>query len=73
VWLEKLLNWIAVTDQPFESVESPEFRDLLQYTHFSKNPLPMPSRKVIQRKLMKKGEQTIEDLKDLISVSLLAS
>jgi hypothetical protein len=33
-WLDKLLNYLAATDQPFEEVECPEFRELLQYRYF---------------------------------------
>ncbi|KAJ6559622.1 hypothetical protein B0H19DRAFT_905208, partial [Mycena capillaripes] len=28
-----LTEWIVATDQPFDTVEQPEFRRLLQYTH----------------------------------------
>lgn len=33
VFEDLLTKWVAVSDQLFDTVENPEFRDLLQYTH----------------------------------------
>ena len=35
-------EWIVACDQPFEEVERPEFRRLLEYTHMGSKPLDIP-------------------------------
>jgi hypothetical protein len=40
----------------------------MEYTYFQKGPLPFPSWSTVQRKMMKKGEDTVEELKALIKV-----
>jgi hypothetical protein len=68
---ELLLDYLATTDQPFDQVESPAFRNLLQYLYHRKTPLLIPSRKVVKRKLMKRGEDRIEELKAMIAVRFI--
>ena len=62
-----LLEWMVACDQPFEEVERPEFRQLLEYTHLNSS-LHIPSRTTVQRRIMKMGEDTIEGTKELIRV-----
>ena len=55
-------------DQPFEEVDQPEFRRLLQYTHLRLS-LEIPHRQSMKRLVMKMGEDTIEDVKQMIVVT----
>ena len=54
-------------DQPFEEVEQPEFRRLLEYTHFQPS-LHIPSQFTMNRRIMKMGEDTLMGVKQLIVV-----
>ena len=35
-------EWVVTCDQPFEKVERPEFRRLLEYTYMGSKPLNIP-------------------------------
>ena len=61
---------MAATDQPFDTTESAEFQDLLQYVHSRQTPLKIPGRKSVQRHVMKLGEDTVASLKGMIAVRL---
>ena len=61
---------MAATDQPFDTTESAEFQDLLQYVHSCQTPLKIPGRKAVQRHVMKLGEDTVASLKGMIAVRL---
>ncbi len=66
---EKLLvEWIVACDQPFEEVERPELRRLLEYTHHSFKALQVPHRTTIKTRVMKMGEDTINEVKKMFSV-----
>jgi len=65
---ELLTQWLVACDQPFEEVERPEFKALLDYTHGG-SPLHIPGRLAIKRRIMKMGEDTIQGVKDMIGVS----
>lgn len=58
-------------DQPFEEVEHPEFKALLNYVHNRGTQLNIPSSTTVHRRVMKLGKDTWEDLKKMISVCLL--
>ncbi|SJL18443.1 uncharacterized protein ARMOST_22032 [Armillaria ostoyae] len=63
-----LLEWIVACDQPFEEVERPEFWSLLIYTHHpAPEPLNIPSRTTVQRKIMKMGEDVVSSLRQMFS------
>lgn len=62
-----LTEWIVATDQPFDSVEKPEFHNLLQYTHHGAT-LRIPKRDSIRTKIMKMGEDTVEGMRQMFSV-----
>jgi hypothetical protein len=65
---EKLLaEWMVACDQPFEEVDRPEFRRLLEYTHLRPS-LTIPHRNTMKSRIMKMGEDTIEGMKQMISV-----
>ena len=60
---------MVVCDQPFQEVEQPELRRLLEYTHLRPG-LHIPSSTTIKRRVMKMGEDTVEGVKQLVEVSL---
>ena|ERR1700722_4786771 len=67
---EKLLTeWMVVCDQPFEEVDRPEFRHLLEYTHFRPS-LKIPHCAAMRSRIMKMGEDTIQGTKKMISVRI---
>lgn len=57
-------------DQPFDEVEKPEFIAMMNFTHSSGGPLKIPKREGIKRRVMKLGEETIEGVREMFSVSL---
>jgi hypothetical protein len=63
------VEWIAATDQPFDTTETPEFRALIEYVYHVKTPIPIPGRFVVQSWIMKMGEDTMGKLQKLITVS----
>jgi hypothetical protein len=66
---EKLLaEWMVVCDQPFDEVDEPSFRHLLEYTHF-RSSLNIPHRHAMKRRIMKMGEDTVEGIKKMIQAS----
>jgi len=63
-----LAKWMVVCDQPFDEVDKPEFRHLLEYTHF-RSSLNIPHRHTMKRHIMKMGEDTIQGIKKMIQAS----
>jgi hypothetical protein len=63
-----LVKWIVATDQPFYTVEEPEFRDLLMYTHHPSLNLKIPHRDTIKNRIMKMGDKSIEATKHMFQV-----
>lgn len=61
---------MVACDQPFEEVEQKEFCDLLTYTHHPSLMLHIPYKDVIQRCIMKMGEDTVEGTKQMFAVRL---
>ena len=62
------MEWVVACDQPFEEVERPEFVAMLNYTHHAGTSLKIPKRDGIKRRLMKMGDDTIEDVHKMFSV-----
>ena len=65
---ELLVKWIIATDQPFYTVDEPEFHDLLLYTHHTALTLKIPHRDAVKRRVMKMGEDSIERTKEMFLV-----
>jgi len=63
-----LAKWIVATDQPFYTVDEPEFRKLLAYTHHPSPELKIPHRNAVRRRVMKMGGDCIEATKKLFEV-----
>jgi hypothetical protein len=60
---------MVVCDQPFEEADRPEFRHLLEYTHFRPS-LKIPHRRAMKSWIMNMGEDTIEGTRKMIAVRL---
>lgn len=70
VFEEKLAHWMVACDQPFTTVNDPEFRQLLQYVcQPGKEKLQIPDDKSMRRRIMKMGENMREKLKTQFAVS----
>jgi len=62
-----LHEWIVAANQPFDAIENPEFRRLLEYTHLRPG-LHIPSASTAKRCIMKMGDDTIQGIKDMVAV-----
>ena len=68
-WFEELLTkWIVATDQPFDTVDNPEFRELMSYIHHPAPAIHIPGCHAIQRRAMKMGEDGIKATKKMFVV-----
>lgn len=65
---ELLTRWIIACDQPFEEVERPEFIEMMQYGHHAVPNFSLPQREGVQRRVMKLGEKTINDIREIFAV-----
>lgn len=64
-----MAKWVAACDQPFTSVEDPEFRELLEYTHHpARKVLKIPGAKAVKRRIMELGEEMVESMKEVFKV-----
>ena len=63
-----LAEWVVACNQPFEEVERPEFRCLLEYMHMGSTPLSIPHRTALKDRVMKMGKSTVKDIQKLIKV-----
>ena len=63
-----LAEWVVACDQPFEEVERPEFRRLLEYTHMGSKSLDIPHRSAIKDRIMKMGKNTVTGIQNLVKV-----
>lgn len=66
---ERLLTeWVITSDQPFDEVDNPTLRELLQYTHNCGQKLHIPSRASIRRRVMKMSADSVEETKQFFKV-----
>jgi hypothetical protein len=65
------MEWVIACDQPFEEVERPEFIAMMNHTHHGGTSLKIPKCDGIKRRLMKMGDDTIEDVRKMFSVRSL--
>ena len=63
-----LAEWVVACDQPFEEVERPELRRLLEYTHMGSKPLNIPHRTALKDRIMKMGKSTVAGIQKLVEV-----
>jgi hypothetical protein len=63
-----LVEWVVACDQPFEEVERPEFRRLLEYAHIGSKLLNIPHRTALKDCIMKMGKSTVKGIKKLVKV-----
>ena len=69
---DMLAKWIVVTDQPFYTVDDPEFCDFVMYTHHSAM-LHIPHHNTIKKHVMKMGKDLCNVVKHMIQVCFLIS
>ncbi|KAF4617983.1 hypothetical protein D9613_012957 [Agrocybe pediades] len=63
-----LVEWMVSCDQPFEEVERPAFRALLDYVHMaSRKPLRVPGRTTIKKCIMHMGEDSVAKTKEMFA------
>ena len=67
-----LAKWIVATDQPFYTVDDPEFRDFVMYTHHPAT-LHIPHRNTIKKRVMKMGDDMRNIVKHMFRVCFLIS
>ncbi|KAK7007663.1 ribonuclease H-like domain-containing protein [Favolaschia claudopus] len=71
-----LAQYIVACDQPFDTVEKPEFIRLMEYTHHGSTlNFSIPGRTAITSRIMKMGEDTVagtpgQELESKVSISL---
>lgn len=68
----KITEWVAADDIPFAEIEKPYFRALMQYASRSAD-LKIPSPDGIRRRVLKMGDDSVDNLKQLIKVCMYAS
>lgn len=66
-----LIEWIVACDQPFDEVEKPEFIDLMKYGRDAVPNFTLPKQDSIHRHVMKLGEETVEEVRAIFSVSCI--
>ena len=63
-----LVEWVVACDQPFEEVERPELRCLLEYTHMGSKLLNIPYRTALKDRIIKMGKSTVTGIQKLVNV-----
>ena len=66
---DMLAKWLVATDQPFSTVDDPEFRDFLTYAHHPAPNLKIPHRDAIKRRVMRMYEDTIRATRQMFQAS----
>jgi hypothetical protein len=65
-----LAEYIVACDQPFDTVEKPEFIRLMEYTHHGSTlNFNIPGRTAIKTRIMKMGEDTVAGTRQMFKVS----
>ncbi len=65
---EMLAKWIVTTNQPFYTVDKPEFCGLLTYTHHPSLDLKIPHHDTVKAQIMKMGDEVVEATKHMFQV-----
>lgn len=60
---------MVACDQPFDEVEKPEFIAAMSYGRNGK--FTLPKRDGVRRRVMKLGDETVEQLKKMFAVKIL--
>ena len=63
-----LAEWVVACDQPFEEVERPELRRLLEYAHMGSKLLNILHQTALRDCIMKMGKSTITGIQKLVKV-----
>jgi hypothetical protein len=70
VFERMVAEWQAACDQPFDEVDKPEFRRMIEYLHPG---VHIPHHDATRRHIMKLGEETIKGTKEMIEVHFYLS
>jgi hypothetical protein len=68
-----LTEWIVACDQPFDEVGKEEFIKLISYAHHPAPSAKLPSRDGICCRIMKMGEDTVDEIRDMFAVRMNSS
>ena len=63
-----MAKWIVSCDQPFDEVDKPEFREMMNYAHHPTPDLKIPHRDAIRRRILKMGDDSIESTRQFFAV-----
>ena len=63
-----MAKWIVLCDQPFDEVDKPEFREMMNYAHHPMPDLKIPHRDAIRRRILKMGDDSIESTRRFFEV-----
>ena len=63
-----MAKWIVLCDQPFDEVDKPEFREMMNYAHHPTPDLKIPHRDAIRRRILKMGDDSIESTRQFFAV-----
>ncbi|KAJ7892305.1 hypothetical protein B0H14DRAFT_2560359 [Mycena olivaceomarginata] len=68
---ELIVKWIAACDQPFSTVEEPEFRAMLEYAYYhrSSEALKIPNRRNVREAIMTMHTDMVNGFKAMFDVS----
>ena len=66
------MRWIVSCDQPFDEVDKPEFRELLEYCN-RYGEMQIPSRTTIATRVKEMGQETVAATKKMIEVEFETS
>ena len=55
-------------NQPFDIVEAPEFKRMIDYASRYNHTLKIPSASTVKSRIMEMGDTVVENIKDIIKV-----
>jgi len=59
----------VATDQPFYTVDEPEFRQFVMYSRHPSQNVKIPHRDAVKRRIMKMGDNAIDSTVNMFKVS----
>ena len=65
------MECIVTCDQPFDEVDKPEFRAMLNYAHHPSLNIKIPHRDAIKHRIMRMGDDNIESTRKMFKVLYL--
>lgn len=68
IWTRLLCEWIAACDQPFDTVESPEFKKMIEYASRYNHILKIPAASTVKNRIMGMGNSVVTEIRNIIQV-----